>query len=82
VPDRNSRHGNAGLRALLDDLVFEGFRVGLTLAHGDPDVKGNCVRLKIRGHNHPYWQGSEGVFTGPLPYIVTVRATHLPDTVA
>ena len=28
--------------------------------------KGNCVRLKIRGHNRPYWPGSEGVFAGPL----------------
>src|ERR1700712_724361 len=42
VAHRNSGHGNTGLLALLDDLGLERFRVGLTLAHGDPDGKGNC----------------------------------------
>lgn len=46
VTHRDSGHGNAGLLAFLDDLGFEGFRVRLPLAHGDPGVKGNCVRLK------------------------------------
>lgn len=59
MPHRNSRHGNTGLFALLDDLGFEGFRVGLTLAHGDPDVKGNCVRLNTRTQSPlSAWLGS------------------------
>jgi len=48
------------------NLGLEGFCVGLTFTHGDPDIEGNCVRLKLRGHNHPYWPRSEGVFAGPL----------------
>ena len=37
----------------LDDLGFERFGIRATLAHGNPSDKGDCVRLKIRGHNRP-----------------------------
>lgn len=64
VPRRNGGYGNTGLLTLLDDLGFEGVRIGLTLAYGVLGVKGNCARLNFCGHNCPSWLGSEGVFAG------------------
>ena len=42
----------AALR-FLDDLDFERFGIGATLAHGNPSDKDDRVRLKIRGHHRP-----------------------------
>ena len=47
VPQGYTGDGDARLLAFLNDLGFEGFGVGVSLAHEKPDVKGNCVRLKI-----------------------------------
>jgi len=47
VPQGDTGDGYARLRAFPSDLSFEGFGVGVSLAHGNPDVKGNCVHLKI-----------------------------------
>jgi hypothetical protein len=47
IPQGDTGDGDTRLLAFLDDLGFEGFGVGVSLAHGNPDVKGNCVRLKI-----------------------------------
>ena len=43
-----SENGRTELEALLNNLGFEGFRVRASLAHGNPDVKGNRVRLNTR----------------------------------
>lgn len=87
MPHRDGCHRNAVLLALEDDLGLEEFCVGLTLTHGDPVIKGNCARLKLRGHNRPYRPGSEDVFAGPLQrtsylpkYIEWVRASVLGDS--
>ena len=35
-------------------------RVRAPLAHGNPYIRGDRVRLKIRGHHRPLWWSSEG----------------------
>jgi len=47
VPQGDTGDGDARLQALLNNLGFEGFGIGVSLAHGDPNVKGDCARLKI-----------------------------------
>ena len=42
-----------GCRHSLNDLGFERFRIRASLAHGNPGDKGDRVRLKRGGHDHP-----------------------------
>lgn len=53
VGNGNAGNGRTGLQAFLNNLGFERFEVRASLAHGNPDVKGYRIRLKIRGHHRP-----------------------------
>jgi hypothetical protein len=67
VGNGNAGDGRTGLQAFLNNLGFERFGVRASLAHENPDVKGYCVRLKIREHHRPQCWSSEGVLAGRLP---------------
>jgi hypothetical protein len=53
MADGDAGDGRAWLQAFLNNLDFERLGIRASLAHGIPDVKGDSVRLKIRGHHRP-----------------------------
>jgi len=59
-------HRHARLQAFLDDLGFKGFGIGSSLAHGDPDNKGDGVHVFFGGEHRPYRWDRIGDFAGRL----------------
>ena len=59
-------HRHARLQAFLDDLGFKGFGIGSSLAHGNPDNKGDGVHVFLGGEHRPYRWDRIGDFAGRL----------------
>ncbi|GBH08468.1 hypothetical protein KPSA1_01842 [Pseudomonas syringae pv. actinidiae] len=51
-------HRHARLQAFLDDLSFKGLGVRSSLAHGNPDDKGDDVHVFFKWRTSPLLQGS------------------------
>ena len=59
-------HGHARLQAFLDDLGFEKFGIRSSLAHGNPEDKGDGVHVFLSGEHRPYRRDRVGDFAGRL----------------
>jgi hypothetical protein len=57
---------NARLQAFLNDLGFKGFGVRGSLAHGDPDDKGDSVHVFLNGEHRSYRGDRVGDFARQL----------------
>ena len=66
VAQCNAGHRHAGLQAFLDYLGFEGFGIRRSLAHGNPDDKGDGVHVFLGGEHRPYCWDRVGDFAGRL----------------
>jgi len=66
VAQGNAGHRHAGLQAFMDDLGFEGFGIRRSLAHGNPDDKGDGVHVFLGGEHRPYCWDRVGDFAGRL----------------
>lgn len=58
--------GHARLQAFLDDLGFERFGIRSSLAHGNPEDKGDGVHVFLSGEHRPYRRDRVGDFAGRL----------------
>lgn len=67
VAQGNAGHRHAGLQAFLDYLGLEGFWVRGSLAHGNPDGKGDGVHVSLGGEHRPYGWDRVGELAGRLP---------------
>lgn len=67
MAQRYAGHRYTGLQAFLDDLGFKGFGIGSSLAHGNPDNKGDGVHVFLGGEHRPYRWDRIGDFGGRLP---------------
>jgi hypothetical protein len=50
----------------MDDLGFKGLGIRGSLAHGNPDDKGDSVHVFLSGQHRPYRWDRVGDFTGRL----------------
>ncbi|MDI3275927.1 hypothetical protein, partial [Pseudomonas sp. AL03] len=57
---------NARLQAFLNDLGFNGFGIRGSLAHENPDDRGNGVHVFLSGEHRPYCRGLIGDLAGRL----------------
>ena len=63
---RDAGHRDTWLQTFLNDLGFKGFGIGGSLAHGNPDNKGDGVHVFLGGHHRPYSWDREGDFAERL----------------
>ncbi|KWS87868.1 hypothetical protein AL050_23345 [Pseudomonas syringae pv. daphniphylli] len=66
VAQGNTGHRHAGLQAFLDYLGLERFGIRGSLAHGNPDDKGDGVHVFLGGEHRPYCWGRVGALPGRL----------------
>ena len=57
-------HRHTRLQAFLDDLSFKGFGIRGSLAHGNPDDRGDSVHVFLSGQHRPYRWDRVGDFAG------------------
>jgi hypothetical protein len=62
-------HGHARLQAFLDDLGFERCEIRSSLAHGNPEDKGDGVQVFLSGEHRPYRWDRVGDFAGRFQLI-------------
>jgi hypothetical protein len=64
---------------ILDDLGFKGFGIRVSLAHGNPDDRGDSVHIFLSGQHRPYRWDRVGDFARRLLPINHFRTIHRFD---